>query len=102
MDYYQKFCPPFRSDENGKIECTIIPRQIQDAASRCGLKPLYGYTSFTGPSSVDGVPTILLDYEVQGESQYYVEGDGYESAEDMSIDEASNFPSDEEFEESMG
>ena len=71
----------FRSDENGKIQCTrtIIPRQIRDAASRCGLKPVYGYTS-----SARGI--IAFDEEVReqvGEevtSQYYVEGDGYKSA----------------------
>jgi len=101
-EYHQNFCPPFRSDENGKIECTIIPRQIRDAASRCGLKPLYVHTSFNGPK-VDGVAKSLgvADLYLPGgeeeteeiTSQYYVEGDGYDSAEDMSIDEEENSPS---------
>lgn len=29
-------------DENGKVECIIIPRQIKDAAVRNGLKPMMG------------------------------------------------------------
>ena len=29
-------------DENGKVECIIIPRHIKDAAVRNGLKPLVG------------------------------------------------------------
>ena len=81
IEHYQNSCPPFRSDENGKIECTIIPRQIRDAASRCGLKPLYGYNS------------AGWDHESQEgrhegiTSQYYVECDDYKPAADMSMDE---------------
>ena len=59
---------------NGKIECTIIPRQIRDAASRCGLKRVYGYTSSaTGYEESEEVREEVM-------SQYYVEGDGYKSA----------------------
>jgi hypothetical protein len=72
---HQEFCP-FRSDEDEKIVCTITARQIRDAASRYGLKPLYGYnrTDWMG-------------------CQYFVEGDGYESAEDMNIDEEDDLDS---------
>ena len=88
-DYFQKFCPPFRSDENGKIECTIIPRQIRDAASRCGLKRVYGYTSSaTGYEESEEVREEVM-------SQYYVEGDGYKSAEDMSVDGEISYADDE-------
>ena len=94
IDYYQKLCPPFRFDKNGKIECTIIPRQIQDAASRCGLKPLYGYTSSaSGITAFDEQEREEVSDEVM--SQYYVEGDGYKSAEDMSIDDEKSYADDE-------
>ena len=88
-DYYQKMCPPFLSDENGKIICVIIPRQIQDAASRIGLKPVYGYTSIHPISSVfyeSGEGRTREQENDEAMSQYYVEGDGHESVQDMSID----------------
>ena len=91
IEYYQNFCPPFRSDENGKIECTIIPRQIQDAASRCGLKKVYGYNSAgwyeLSSGNRPGISSIDEDETEEIMSQYYVDGDGYESAEGMVIDE---------------
>ena len=37
FDYITNHPPPSRLDEDGKHICTIIPRQIKDAAIRLGM-----------------------------------------------------------------
>ena len=88
-DYYQKMCPPFHSNEDGKIVCVIIPRQIQDAASRCGLKRVYGHSCEGYHFFEPGAGQTQEEERDDAMSQYYVEDDDYESSDSSDSDESS-------------
>lgn len=90
--YYEKFPPPFRTDISGKkIECVIIPRQVTDALSRCGLHSVYSDNSTeAGPIgtiwSYPSEENADDDSEDGAISQYYAEDDGDESVENMDVE----------------
>ena len=89
-DYYQKMCPPFHSNEGGKIVCVIIPRQIQDAASRCGLKHLYGHGCRDYQDSFEPGSVQSQEEEYDDEmSQYYAESNSNESSDSSDSYESS-------------
>ena len=82
-------CPPFHSNEDGKIVCVIIPRQIQDAASRCGLKRVYGHNCEGYHFFEPGAGQTQEEERDDAMSQYYVEDDDYESSDSSDSDKSS-------------
>ena len=49
MNYYANYCPPLKTDSDGKINYIIIPRLIKNAALRMGMIPLTGFGQFGRP-----------------------------------------------------
>lgn len=92
-NYYTEYCPPRKWEDDGKIECVIIPRQIKDAAVRVGMRPLVGYAKFGAHwaprnenSKQEEVKEAIARYDVDtSEFQYQSEGScniGSESEEE--------------------
>ncbi|KAL9183364.1 hypothetical protein ACHAXT_005151 [Thalassiosira profunda] len=42
-NYYTNYQPPFQEDEDGKVECVIVPRQIEEAAVKLGMRKVLGF-----------------------------------------------------------
>ena len=49
MNYYANYCPPLKTDSDGKINYIIIPRLIKNAALRMGIIALTGFGEFGRP-----------------------------------------------------
>ncbi|KAL7487580.1 hypothetical protein ACHAW6_013166 [Cyclotella cf. meneghiniana] len=86
MNYYTSYCPPYHLDDEGNLQCVILPRQIKDAAKKYGMRPLLGFGEFgaewAAHSDISKTREIIDSIE-----QYYDdEGSDYESS---SSDDAS-------------
>ena len=118
-NYFATRSPPHREDEDGKLKCVIIARQIEDAAVKLGMKPVLGFgfgtdgfgtdiwavSSSTSCACTDGVWCVPCQEKKEKEieksmGEYFSDGNPWESESDessaISLMEGDSFDSDGE------